>query len=80
MKGEIHLSFLILPIKNLFINYLFKNIKVAQNWQNCFIKTTKSLDITKVNLILKTSVSARVPWVRIPPTPFCKVLEKIDFF
>ena len=43
---------------------------MAQKWQNCFIKTTKSLDTTKVHLILKTSVSARVPWVRIPPPPY----------
>ena len=49
---------------------------MAQKWQNCFIKTTKSHDITKDHLILKTSVSARAPWVRIPPPP----LSTTDFY
>ncbi len=26
-------------------------------------------------LVLKTSVSARVPWVRIPPPPFIKLIR-----
>ncbi len=30
----------------------------------------KSIAITLSHLILKTSVSARAPWVRIPPPPF----------
>ena len=28
-------------------------------------------------LVLKTSVSARVPWVRIPPPPFYQVYKRI---
>ena len=30
-------------------------------------------------LVLKTSVSARVPWVRIPPPPFLKFIFKFSF-
>ena len=30
-------------------------------------------------LVLKTSVSARVPWVRIPPPPYLENLHKVSY-
>ena len=50
--------------------YLFK--KRVHFGYYCSLKNSKSIDITRKQLDLKTSVSARAPWVRIPPPPFSK--------